>query len=282
MGTGLIKSWLSNGLTVLNFPTAIRELKHHLYPEHQFQLEKYFNNEITVDQLDQPLQLQYFNSVDYNNAKDCIFLFNTDRLDFKVPTVKIDNLVSVCAAFRPYLILHRCGFDASTTVKFIDYSQISLDFKKWLVENWDGNNIKDAVNKFEREIGNPISWNRPFHETEEESYSKVTKEFGSKEEWLQFWDKYKLLNHEYHLLDLVDETDKLEGLLSSSQNYIYYSNSFNTEAGLVRWGKTKLQQSLSQLLTFAEKTNSIVDGSDVDHHYPDPNFVDIVKKDYIL
>lgn len=279
-GTGLIKCWLNNGKNVVNFTKDIRELKHHLYPENHEVLMDYFDSKISVNELEQPLQKQYFSSIDYNSAKTSIFLFNTDTLDLEPPKVIIDNLVSVCAAFRPYLILNRSIYTPATKVKFIDYSEISLHFKKWLVENWDGVDVFDAVTKFEEEIGKPMNWNKPFHLTYQECHEKVIKEFGGLEQWLGFWENYRKLEHEYHLIDLVLDIDKVEKLLTWGQNYIYFSNSYNTEAGLVKWGKTKLKQSLFELVDLAEKTNSIIDGSDVDHHYPNPDFAKNVKKYY--
>jgi hypothetical protein len=178
------------------------------------------------------------------------------------------------------LILNRSIYTPATKVKFIDYSEISLHFKKWLVENWDGVDVFDAVTKFEEEIGKPMNWNKPFHLTYQECHEKVIEEFGGLEQWLGFWENYRKLEHEYHLIDLVLDIDKLEKLLTWGQNYIYFSNSYNTEAGLVKWGKTKLKQSLFELVDLAEKTNSIIDGSDVDHHYPNPDFAKNVKKYY--
>ena len=280
-GTGLIEGWLLNQKAVLNFPTSIRELKHHLYPENHEKLAQYFDSKISVNELTQPLQKEYFRCVDYANAKNCIFLFNTDTLNFTTPSVKIDNLISVCAAFRPYLILFKSGFDQSTKVKFIDYSQISLDFKQWLVENWDGYDIGNAVALFEKHVGQPISWNRPFHETYTESYDKVISCFGSHDVWIDFWNQYKTLHHEFHLIDLVNDVSNVLPLFESNQNYIYFSNSFNTEAALIKWGKSYLQTSFEKLLNDAKEHNAIIDGSDIDHHYPDPNFFDIVKKEYI-
>ena len=279
-GTGLIECWLENGLKVINFPKEIRELKHHLYPENHELLIKYFNSEINVYDLEQPLQKQYFTSVDYESAKSSIFLFNTDTLDFQPPKEKIDNLISVCAAFRPYFILDRSTFDSNTKVKFIDYSEISLQFKKWLFDNWDGIDIFDAVTKFEKEVGKPMNWNKPFHESYQESHNKVITEFGGVDKWLDFWGKYKQLKHEFHLIDLVNDFDKLEKLIEEGQNYIYFSNSYNTEAGLIKWGKTTLKESFRKLLDLSIKTNSIIDGSDVDHHYPNPNFVKEILKNY--
>lgn len=279
-GCGLIKRWLEAGETIHNVPTSIRELKHHLYPEHRDKMEKYFNSEITVDELDQPLQKQYFSSIDYENSKRAIFLFNTDRIDFDVPHIQIDNLISVCAAFRPYIILHKSGFSDQTTVKFIDYSEVSLKFKKWLVDYWDGRDIFWAVSKFEKQVGSPISWNKDFRKTYEESLNDVIEVFGSKDEWLEFWSKYVKLNHEYHLIDLVSDVDKVRNLLTDKHNYIYFSNSYNTEAGIVKWGKTKLKNSFKQLIEIIKTSNSICDGSDVDHHYPDPNFFELISDDY--
>lgn len=279
-GTGLIECWLENGLHVINFPKEIRELKHHLYPENHEVLKDYFDSKVTVNELEQPLQKQYFTSVDYNSAKSSIFLFNTDTLDFTPPKVTIDNLICVCAAFRPYLILDRSIFHDQTKVKFIDYSEISLQFKKWLFENWNGVDVFDAVTNFEKEIGKPMNWNKPFHESYQESHNKVMMEFGGVDSWLNFWNKYKTLNHEFHLIDLVEDFDKLENLVEEGQNYIYFSNSYNTEAGLIKWGKTTLKNSLRKLLDLSIKTNSIIDGSDVDHHYPNPDFAKEILKNY--
>lgn len=279
-GVGLIKAWLENGKDIKNISKKIRDLKHHLYPEDHILLSQYLESKIPVTELQQELQLQFFSQVDYNHAKNCIFLFNTDRMDFTPPKVKIDNLVAVCAAFRPYLILHRSGFDYSTKVKFIDYSQVSLDFKKWLVENWDGVDINYAIVEFEKYYKTPVTWNYPFHKTFEESYIEVQNEFGGKESWLEFWDNYKKLQHEYHLIDLVENTDYIEKLLTSEQNYVYYSNLFNTEAGLIKWGRKKLESNLKILLEHTSKHNVVLDGSDVSHHYPEPDIQTNVTKYY--
>lgn len=279
-GTGVIESWLKYNKRIVNFPQYIRGLKHHLYPEHSIYLDKYLNGDITVDGLQQELQLQYFKQVDYEHAKECIFLFNTDSLQFNVPDEPIDTLVSVCAAFRPYLILNRSGFNESTSVKFIDYSDISLQFKKWLLENWDGKDIFKTIKLFEKHTNKSINWNKPFHLSYEESYFEVIKEFGGQDNWLQFWERYRQLDHEYHLIDLVDNTEKIEDLLGNKQNYLYISNSFNTEAGLIKHGRTKLLSKFKEITEIAFKHNSVFDGSDLDHHYPNPDYIKNVVKFY--
>lgn len=271
-GTGLIKAWLENGFKVINFDKKIRKLKHHLYPEHSIELNQYLNSEIKVGELKQELQHQYFESIDYEHAKDCIFLFNTDTLDFEVPNQPIDNLISVCAAFRPYIILNKSGFNKNTVVKFIDYSPISLRFKEWLVKNWDGSDILKATVEFENVVGKKLNWNKPFNLTYEESYNQVIETFGNQSNWLVFWNKYRNLKHEFHLLDLVEDTDKVLNLVGEGNNYLYISNSFNTEAGLVKHGRSKLLTKLKQIINIGLKFNIVMDGSDLDHNYPWPDY----------
>lgn len=272
-GTGLIRAWLEEGKRIDNFPQNIRKLKHHLYPEHHTYLQKYLNGEIEVNELQQELQLEYFRQVDYQHAKECIFLFNTDTVKFNVPKRPIDTLVSVCAAFRPYLILHKSGFTKDTTVKFIDYSLISLQFKQWLINNWDGKDIFKATKQFENQVGRAVNWNKPFHLSYEESYDQVITQFGGLENWLEFWEKYRNLTHEFHHLDLVEETEKVSTLLENNNNYLYISNSFNTEAGLIKHGRTKLLTKFKKIVDIGLEYNSVFDGSDLDHHYPNPDYL---------
>lgn len=281
-GTGLIKAWIEKDKKINNFPENIRKLKHHLYPEHHTFLQKYLNGEIEVNELQQELQLEYFRQVDYQHAKECIFLFNTDTLKFNVPQRPIDTLVSVCAAFRPYLILHKSGFTEDTTVKFIDYSPISLQFKQWLISNWDGRGIFEATKQFENQIGRAVNWNKPFHLSYEESYDQVITQFGGLSNWLEFWNQYKKLKHEFHLLDLVDETEKITNLLGEKQNYLYISNSFNTEAGIIKHGRKKLLSKFKRVIEIGLESNSILDSSDLDHHYPYPDFTKNLLRHYSL
>jgi len=281
-GTGLIKAWLEEGKEILNFPRYIRKLKHHLYPEHSKYLDKYLNNECGVEELQQELQLEYFSSVDYEHAKKCIFLFNTDSIKFNTPNKPIDTLISVCAAFRPYLILHKSGFTQNTTVKFIDYSDISLQFKKWLVNNWDGKDILSAVSLFEKCTDTDILWNKPFNLSFEQAYKQVIDEFGGIDSWLIFWKQYKELKHEFHLVDLVEDTDKVISLLGKKQNYLYISNSFNTEAGIIKHGRTKLLGKLKRIVEIGLESNIILDGSDLNHCYPSPDYTQNLLKYYKL
>ena len=106
-------------------------------------------------------------------------------------------------------------FTKDTEVIYYDVSSHQLEAKRWCVENWDGWDL-------ERYINDPNALGI----SDGEWKKQILKFFGSKEEWLKHWDKYKKLHHRYILCDITKQPEFLH-IYNYSSTVIWFSNIFN-------------------------------------------------------
>ena len=117
----------------------------------------------------------------------------------------IDHLFSAAAGFKPLAILNANGFHEGTTVHYFDWCEASLNYKKHLLETWDGYDLDVWLTE------NDLKYN--FSSTFRGNYKKFweqeLKEFGGSLRFQSLWDRYRKLKHEFHVIDIVNDSDKL-------------------------------------------------------------------------
>ncbi len=219
-GANWIDISLRNNIPIDNLSIEMRECKVFVYPyEDTAQLEKVWNNlqdEPEVDKLTNYGARSWIRKLAYQEfiEKDRVYAFNTERLSAEgVRTSSpIDHLFAAAAGFKPLALLRNNGFHENTVVNYYDWCPASLDFKKHLIETWDGYDFHKWL------IEHDLKYN--FSSTYRGNYQEfweleLRKEFDGPEKFKLLWDRYRNLNHKFHIIDIVHEPEKLMNLVNS-------------------------------------------------------------------
>lgn len=219
--TTLVDGWnfinvsLDNNLTVYNFHPKIREAKQYLYPYRG--LTELYNQMHWLQQI-----LEF--------APQCIYFWNTEKyysIKYSKHREKVKKLYTPAAGLKPLYILYRNGFFDDTEVIYYDYSKPALAFRRFMIENWDGRNYP----KFIHESINKYQLNETTYTIDD--YKKLWEEemlwWKTEENLIDFWQKYKKLNHKFIHVDIVNEPQKLFKYIDNTPNsVIWWSNIFHT------------------------------------------------------
>jgi hypothetical protein len=228
-GWGFIDGFCSNRFTIGNFPNHIREMKMHLYPDHGTELEQILNKDnFSIPKEEQ--QRKWLANTEVTKKANDVYIFNTcsiEKEDFRIK--KVENLYSVGSGFKPLLLLNQCEWDDKTRVVYFDNSKKALNFKKWLLEHWDGEDYPSIANYYKETVDADVNF--IWHYKNPDSYKEwqnIIAKFGSKADWLDFWNKYKKLEHHFLEIDLFENFDQLISDMKNNQgnNLIWFSNIF--------------------------------------------------------
>ena len=213
-GANWVNIALANNITIDNFNLELRECKAFLYPyEDTAQLEICWNdlqNEEELDKLKNYTARAWLRKLGYQEfiEKDRVYAFNTERLsaEGKRSPGPIDALFSAAAGFKPLALLRNNEFHALTVVHYFDWCESSLNFKKHLLETWDGVDF----HKWLLEHDLLYNFSSTYRGNYEEFWKlEISKEFNSEEEFRLLWNRYRQLEHHFHVIDIVNEPEKL-------------------------------------------------------------------------
>lgn len=217
-GSNWVNIALDNDIIIDNLTLEMRECKCFLYPyEDTEQLEKAWTicNEEEIDKLKNYSAKAWFRKI-YNEEvtqKDKVYVFNTDSKIIETnQTRKIDTLYSAAAGFNPLLILKINGFDKNTVIHYYDWSSPSLKFKKHLLESWDGLDLDKWLVKHDLEYNFNGVYRGNYKKFWELELEHV---FGNQLEFKKLWDRYKSLEHHYHVIDIVNHPKELFDMINS-------------------------------------------------------------------
>ena len=212
-GSNWIDAACRNNITIENLDNDMRACKVFLYPYiDSDKLAEVWNNKDThkIDKLTNQSQKAWMRKLSYQEEieKDRVYAFNTETLSgegVRTDGKLIDHLFSAAAGFKPIAILEANGFHSGTTVHYFDWCQASLDYKKHLLETWDGYDLDKWL------LENDLKYN--FSSTYRGNYKKFweqeLKDFGGSLAFQRLWDRYRKLKHEFYVIDIVNESAKL-------------------------------------------------------------------------
>ena len=209
-GSNWIDIACRKNIQIDNLDNDMRDCKVFLYPYNEpNKLEVAWTDKSKEDGLNQS-QKAWIRKLDYqeNIEKDRVYAFNTETLSgegVRTNGKHIDHLFSAAAGFKPLAILNANGFHEGTTVHYFDWCEASLNYKKHLLETWDGYDLDVWLTE------NDLKYN--FSSTFRGNYKKFweqeLKEFGGSLRFQSLWDRYRKLKHEFHVIDIVNDSDKL-------------------------------------------------------------------------
>lgn len=274
-GWNLLATMLSAGCKVGNFTESIRRKKSYLYPEiDDDRFERILAGEqgITVEPTG-PTYAQYYylKETDFTNVTGAVFVFNNDSMNLErlqyYPMTKLNTLYAVAAGFKPIQLLTQVDYSEARVV-YIDYSQDALNYRKWLVENWDGNDYMQAITQYKQVNPDfdPI-WMPGKQSLYPAEWENTLKLFGGKKQWLKLWNKYTSLPHEYFKINLLGDYQVMLDDMKCHQgnNMIWISNSFNTPATIRNFAPGVLQTHWDKFLNDITTNNLCVQVVGCDH-----------------
>lgn len=218
-GANWVNIALSNNIRIENLNADIRECKTFLYPyEDADILERVWNdlsNETEIDKIKNHSARAWMRKIAYQESveKDRVYAFNTERLSAEGVRSPgpVDALFSAAAGFKPLALLRNNQFHENTVVHYYDWCRASVDFKKHLLETWDGVDFHKWLLEHDLEY----NFSSTYRGNYEAFWRKeVKKEFVSNESFKELWDKYRKLEHHFHVIDIVNEPEKLFNLIS--------------------------------------------------------------------
>lgn len=219
-GSNWIHIALSNNIRIDNLSLDIRECKVFIYPYEDTKIiENVWNdlsNEIEIDKLQNYSSRAWFRKMSYQETieKDRVYAFNTERLSaegVRSPN-PVDFLFSAAAGFKPLALLRNNRFHEGTVVHYYDWCGASLKFKKHLLETWDGYDFHKWLLKYDLEY----NFSSTYRGNYEEFWNlEIKKEFNSKEDFKELWDRYSKLEHHFHIIDIVNEPEKLFNIMNN-------------------------------------------------------------------
>lgn len=234
-GANWVDLALRHNIQIDNLSKEMRECKCFVYPyEDTEQLSIVWNNlqdEEQVDKLTNYSAKAWMRKLAYQEyiEKDRVYAFNTERLSAEGIRINvdndeyIDNLFCAAAGFKPLALLRNNGFHSDTVVHYFDWCPASLNFKKDLVESWDGLDFDKWLLEHDLEYNFSSTYRGNYKEFWD---MEVNNEFNSPEEFKMLWDQYRQLPHQYHIIDIVNEPEKLFNIVNQSMgvNVLWTTN----------------------------------------------------------
>lgn len=180
------------------------------------------------------------------NSSRGVFLWNfepysdieTPPPDFQRP---LSAFYSVAAGLKSNRILETHGFDENTKMVIFDYSTSGLEFRRLLLEEWDGSNypqfLKRLISKLPSDKAYYWHWNNiasaDFAWSEmDQLWSQEIQRWGGEKNISEHWKRYRKLKHEFVLCNLMAEINPLLPYFTDQPNCaIWWSNAFSTVYG---------------------------------------------------
>jgi hypothetical protein len=243
-GWNLIAGIIASGKKIGNFPAEIRKFKMFLYPDLGPVFEQFLQGKQVL--LPDWNQREYASFTQFTPVQSNVFVFNTDFMREEPMqfdrTTDLDSIYCVAAGFKPLQLLKRCAWHSGTRMVYFDYSQSALNFKKWLLTNWDGRNYLQVIEQYKQSVDRTFKPIWFFGRSFEPAWAETMAVFDGESQWLEFWNQYKLLPHEFIKTNLFDDRrDLLADMQTNSGNkLIWFSNSFNTEIAVRHFDRPTL------------------------------------------
>ena len=211
------------------------------------------------------------------HAKNGVFLFNIESYHDLIQQYKsspLDAVFSVAAGFKPYRILYSQGYNKDTQVVLFDYSQKALQVRRYIVENWDGDDFVGFVRKLFKQYPQPEVFYQLWYgvtpdtmnwKDMEQLWQEELAKWGGTEAFKQHWQQCRKLPHKYIHCDLLKNRQTLLDELSLYNNsYIWWSNAFFTIFSHWYYSATqRKQQYLGWIKTLADVApNCQINGAD--------------------
>jgi hypothetical protein len=256
-GWDLINSMLKKGYSIGNIPIELRNLKQHIYPDVGNELEKLLNNEETVE-ITEPNQKYYIKMTDFSSFQNSVYVFNTDSMNPPEKSIEtLDTIYCVAAGFKPIQLLNSYVWNEKTRMVYFDYSKSALNFKIWLVENWNGEDYPSIIEYYKENIDNDFQPIKMPNQDYISDWEKTIEIFGGRNNWINLWRSYQSIEHRFLYCNLFNDYQELIDDMSQQKGHklIWFSNSFYTEASLRNYKPDFLEKTYQKFIDDLKSNN---------------------------
>jgi hypothetical protein len=189
-GWNILSTALANNKTVIDLGADIRENKKYFYYEFDHVFLRMAGD-------------LYLNQFFCNNFYAS---WNSDQFKESIPFEgPVEQYITVGIGVYWVIYLERLGTTPDTKVIFTDINYNTLQFMKAMVEDWDGNDYADFYQKHLPIMPNGI--NRDINAYVEYTKTEWESFISKHPNWLDTWNKIKLLKFDYVLIDYMSTYD---------------------------------------------------------------------------
>lgn len=259
VGAKVIREFIEMGQRIINIPEHIRRNKFHLYPDQQSAEFHSFlrGQEYTGTVYEQKRYAELIGHLG-NQVQHQYYVLNTEPLQRPAIDKTIVCYTGVAAGLKLVATAIKNGFKESTIFNYIDFSLNALEFQKYISTKWDGDiaTYQNVCDTFQTLY--PTAVLCAPRGTYQENLEYLLDQIEcTAEEFKLHWSRYQKTTKNFRILNLYDADDQyiLSALLGKDGiNYLWLSNAFWMEYGLIRYGKDQLKQIRDNL--FRELENS--------------------------
>jgi hypothetical protein len=264
----ILRTSLDNGLTVFNLDYNIRGKKICIYPEDDIEwtenelFKEYSHADSIWDIKDnypdkKPL-------LEFKIQDSCVlYVLNTEN----VPRVRendIQVMVCPCSGLHQFKYMEP-SLDVMEKVIWADYSPYAVRWIELLIHEWDGKNF----HKFFENNKSRLNFDGTFHYGFG-TWEKFLDSFEDENKWLSVWSKIRNLEHQFEVVNLVNDYDKIIELIPHNKNVLLQcSNIFLYESNYFSEGINTTANAIDYIRKVQNISNKVIFNGDINGNYYD-------------
>jgi len=229
----LLRTSLEHGLKVFNLDYNIRSLKVCSYPEDDIE---WTENELfkTYEHADRIWDIKetYEDKIPLLEFKiqdsSVVYILNTES----VPHVIVNDIqvmVCPCSGLHQFKYMEK-SLDVMEMIIWSDYSPYSVAWMEILIHEWNGKDFHGFFEANKHRLNFDGTFELGFG-----TWEKFMDSFDSEEQWLEVWNKIQNLEHQFEVVNIVNDHDAIVNLIPPNKNvllqcsniFLYESNYFN-------------------------------------------------------
>lgn len=222
---------------VVEFPASARALSRELEPERPAHAAALRGQPVDPLALT-PAVADFVASIDrtLDRSRRGVFVWNVepyDDLDALDDDGPLATLHTVAAGFKPNAILRKRGFQSTTEIVFFDYSRAALDFRRRLVEAWDGHDLPAFVSSTLSDgahywLRSTVDDEPPARDELETLWARELDDWGGAREFAAHWAATRRLRHHFVHVDLVRAPEPALATAPRAPALVWWSNAFSS------------------------------------------------------
>ncbi len=283
-GWSFVDASLRAGLPVFNLPDDLRNEKVYAYPDddldrlnhnlrllYQFQdFENSAQQKLFGYLINKRLRINAAaaaTGIQLKEAETIVFLFNTEEL---LPNPEwtarnrrpLDTYLGPCAGFLDMAALYSQGFHEKTELVYFDINQRSLDFRRRLFAEFDGD-LHGLVPFFEQAIAQAPG--KPFYLGDSNlAVRRLLEVFGTAQAFRETWQRMRALPKKFHSLNLISSFHKLTSGLAKEDRVLFAISDIFTGQNELTYGHTAIARRFQALLDDCRRfPQMVISGKDL-------------------
>lgn len=274
----ILRTSLKKGLKVFNIGYNIRNCKVCTYPEDDIKwTEEQLFKEYSDPKIIYDIKENYPDKFPLLEAKvmseTSLYILNTETVPHVVQN-DIQVMVCPCSGLHQFKFIEN-SLDVMEKVIWADYSYYAVKWMKIVINEWNGRDF----NTFFENNKHRLDYDGTYvygHGTWEEFLDS----FSSQEQWISVWNKIRNLEHDFNVINIVNESNKIIELIPRDKNVLLQcSNIFLYESNYFNKGLDTTFNSISYVRSVQNISNKVYLNGDFNGNFYD--MVNIGRRKFI-